>query len=418
MLKHTFPYSVQVKFFWALNISFFAVYLGWFAIFLSQSRGIYYDDHNVYAQIKIVGSDFINLWTAAKLVLAGEVDKLFYPKEFQAFQKHIFNASNFENRNFSYPLHVLPLIAGLGFLPYFFALCLWWIVGFCFYAATVCKDVPKKWMVASALALSPAAYSNIVAGQNAFFTAGLLVLGLRCLERNNSHSGIAFGFLTIKPHLGILVPFVLLFRKQYAAILWACLTAGALVALTIVWFGLGAWQQFFSEVLPFQLNVLIFGIYEHYGSKIVSVFMALNMYQVPFLVAYYVNTVTAFAALLCVLWAYKGGCVGYRRIAIVLTAVFLATPYVFTYDMPILSVAIVYFFLALEGRSLKAYQLFFLTVLWVLPALHYWVYVLYYLPVAQIVIPLFLAWQIFSARAENKNSHGQMARPLTGSQMA
>src|SRR5690606_10144269 len=64
------------------------------------------------------------------------------------------------------------------------------------------------------------------------------------------------GFLTIKPQLGILFPFLLLAERRWLVIVSATATTVALVALSAIVFGIDAWSGYFSEVIPYQTHVM------------------------------------------------------------------------------------------------------------------------------------------------------------------
>ena len=65
-------------------------------------------------------------------------------------------------------------------------------------------------------AASPAAMFTLLAGQNAFFTAALLVGGLAMLGRTPAMAGALLGLLVFKPQLAVLVPVALLARRPPA----------------------------------------------------------------------------------------------------------------------------------------------------------------------------------------------------------
>ena len=61
-----------------------------------------------------------------------------------------------------------------------------------------------------ALALAPACLINAVGGQNGFLTAALFLGAILLSTAGRSLAGVLFGLLTFKPHLGFVLPFVLL----------------------------------------------------------------------------------------------------------------------------------------------------------------------------------------------------------------
>ena len=83
----------------------------------------------------------------------------------------------------------------------------------------------------SAVLASPAVFINAMFGQNGALTAALLIGGLLMPRRSGLIlAGILFGLLTIKPHLGILVPFCLIASRNWRACLSAPQSAAAVLA--------------------------------------------------------------------------------------------------------------------------------------------------------------------------------------------
>ena len=82
----------------------------------------------------------------------------------------------------------------------------------------------------------------VTVGQASFFLAVLFVGGLAVLPRRPLLAGVLFGFLTVKPQLGLLLPAALLIMGEYRAFATASIAAGLLVALSLVLFGLGPWD--------------------------------------------------------------------------------------------------------------------------------------------------------------------------------
>ena len=80
---------------------------------------------------------------------------------------------------------------------------------------------------------------NAFFGQNGAFTAALLVGGLLAAPKRPILAGVLFGLLTVKPQLGILIPFCLLASRNWRAFASAAVTTVTLVLLTGLAFGFG-----------------------------------------------------------------------------------------------------------------------------------------------------------------------------------
>src|SRR3546814_13973031 len=87
---------------------------------------------------------------------------------------------------------------------------------------------------------------------NGFLTGALLIGGLRLLGTKPIVAGILFGILTVKPQLGILLPFALLAARQWTAIAAAGATTVLLVGISVLLFGWESWQAYIDLVIPLQ----------------------------------------------------------------------------------------------------------------------------------------------------------------------
>src|SRR3546814_16239769 len=94
---------------------------------------------------------------------------------------------------------------------------------------TLCRSTYATILVV-ALLLAPASYINISGGQNGFLTGALLIGGLRLLGPKPILAGICFGLLTVKPPLGILLPFAPVASRHWTASVAASVTGTSLVA--------------------------------------------------------------------------------------------------------------------------------------------------------------------------------------------
>src|SRR3546814_10633706 len=91
---------------------------------------------------------------------------------------------------------------------------------------------------------------------NGFLTAALLIGGLRLLGAKPIVAGILFGILTVKPQLGILLPFALLAARQWTAIAAAGVTTVLLVGSSVLLFVWESWQAYIDLVIPLQTVIM------------------------------------------------------------------------------------------------------------------------------------------------------------------
>src|SRR3546814_95043 len=178
---------------------------------------------------------------------------------------------------------MLLMVWPFGQLPYLWALAAWSLLWLAFYLWASVGWRTDATILVLALLLAPASYINISGGQNGFLTGALLIGGLRLLGPKPILAGICFGLLTVKPQLGILLPFALLASRQWTAIVVASVTAALLVGASALLFGWESWQAYAELVVPHQAVIMN----ERHGVFLVMMpfaYMALQLSQSePFL---------------------------------------------------------------------------------------------------------------------------------------
>ncbi len=286
----------------------------------------------------MIGLDFVNTWLGAKLTWAGDVSPLFDFEAYNALLRDLFGR-DFPGHMWSYPPHMLPLIAPLGALPYTLAYAVWcfltWLL-FLAGARTVGFRGVDLWL----LGTSPAIAMNIVAGQTGALTAGCLLLALGLSTRRPVLAGIAAAVLTVKPQLGLLLPVEWLLRRRFPAIAVAVVVTLALIGLSLVFPGAAAWQGFFDTTLPAMRAVSLSG--ELTAAKVMQPNWSsgLLLFGVPRGIALVLQSLVA--VVLAVWWLRTTSKLNALSNAAqhhsVQTALFLivsvlATPYIHNYDL-------------------------------------------------------------------------------------
>ncbi len=278
----------------------------------------------------LIGRDFVSTWMSARGALEGHPGAWFDFETYNAALRTLFGP-DFPEHHLTYPPHLLLLIWPFGLLPYLPGFVLWCIAGFALYmfAAARGERRPDRLLM---LAASPAVIVNVFSGQNGFFTAALLIGGLGLLDRRPILSGILFGLLTVKPQLGLLLPLMLVLTGQWRCIAAAAVTALALVAAATAIFGTQVWVDYVELALPKQQDILA------YASGILppmmpTVFMNARIAGLPLDWAWALQGAVSIAAIAAVAWTFRRPRDPVLSRALLLTASFLVTPYIFNYDM-------------------------------------------------------------------------------------
>lgn len=110
----------------------------------------------------------------------------------------------------------------------------------------VLKPVPLLWIL---IVFSPAVMVCLVLGQNSLIFASLMLLLVRSLDRGQVIvSGILLALLTLKPQIGLAIPFALVAAAQWRVIGAGIVATAVLVLATLIHPGPGYWATFFEAI--------------------------------------------------------------------------------------------------------------------------------------------------------------------------
>jgi len=297
---------------------FFAVFA---VAYLAQLR------HWHEALGNLIGRDFVNTWMGARAALSGQVQQLFdFPTYLRALVQTL---GPLPPHNWSYPPHLLLFIWPLGYMPYLGACAVWSLSGLALYLS-VGKDRSPANLVF--LAVAPAVAINLLSGQNGFFTAALLILAIRTVDERPIVAGICLGVLTIKPQLGFLFPLALLLSGRTRCLVTAAATTFALIGLTGAIFGMQVWYDYLHLAIPVQHEVLntATGIPT---LMMPSAYMNARLWGATPTIAWIVQIPFSLLAITAVVWTFMRNRDPMLSFAILITAGFVVSPYVFGYDM-------------------------------------------------------------------------------------
>ncbi len=279
--------------------------------------------------------DFFALWSFPHIALTQPVITLFDPESVHRAQVSLGMPTDQQNP-FAYPPFALLLLWPLGWLGYWQALPCWLAVTFALYVWAVLRLRAAAWPVTLAAVLAPTTAIAMVAGQNGFLSAALLIGGIGLADRRPVVAGMLFGLLAFKPQLAILVPIALL-----AAGLWRCIAASLVTVLVLsaaatMIFGTAIWAAWLTSLPGFV------AIHDATGGAVrhmTTVGMDLRRAGAPGPIAAAGQVIAAVVAAGLVWRCFRRGD---RRLAIaaLLVATLLATPYAYVYDLPILAAAV------------------------------------------------------------------------------
>ena len=255
----------------------------------------------------------------------------------------------------------------LAQLPYFVALAAWTFGLFAIFAAMTLSRVEQsaRPLLLLLLLLAPATLINAAGGQNGFLTACLLVGGILLLDRRPVLAGILFGLLTYKPHLGLVVPFVLLALGAWRTIAAATATAILLMAASVALFGLDAWRAYFQVTAALQVRVL--EQFSDFGPLMVTSVMVgvARTFGVSLQTGITAQIAVAVPVIALAVWAIRQTSDPARRAFVLVTATLLATPYAMVYDFCALTAVMAW--RLFRPQPLGAVRTAIILVAWLMP---------------------------------------------------
>ncbi len=282
-----------------------------------------------------VGSDFLAFWGAGRLLQTGPAARVY-----DLVAEHGAQAASGTGQMVAYvnPPPYLFLTAPLGLMPYAAAWIVWALAGWALWFVAARRVLPGGGLAVSLAILAfPAAYLSASHAQNGFITGALLIGAVLALPRSQVLSGALFGLLVIKPHLALLVPFWLAAGRKWTAIAAAAASAALLCLASLLVFGSDTWRAYpqsfaVSQTLMAQTSGEFF-------LRMSTPYAALRVLLTPAAAMLGQGAITLLTgALACRYWrrAPSDEAAG----AMLLAATALASPYLFSYDLPFLAMPV------------------------------------------------------------------------------
>ncbi|MDE0036512.1 MAG: glycosyltransferase family 87 protein [Gammaproteobacteria bacterium] len=308
----------------------------------------------------IVGRDFTVFWSGAVLTAAGRLAELYDPVAFQAAMGGLF-AYDALYYTWTHPPHALFAVFPLAALPYLWALAAWSLAGVAAYTTVIRKP---------AALCAPATFMCLLIGQTGLLVGAAYLGALALLRRRPMLAGVCIGLVSVKPHLGVLIPVALLAARAWRAFAGAALTVLAAVLLSALAFGWEAWRAWLVDALPHQASLSL------PGSLTVSAFSGARTAGWPTWAAWLVQTPFTVLAVLATWWTFsrlrRGLVSETSAFGVLLLATTVATPYLFVYDLTLASPVVLAALAAWRCRAEKLRDLgecAVWLVVWMLPVL-------------------------------------------------
>lgn len=282
----------------------------------------------------MIGRDFVNTWVGAKLALSGNPAPYFGLEAYLELLRETFGP-NYPIHIWSYPPHLLLFTWPLGPLPYMASYVVYSLLGLVLYLAVVSEGARRVDHLLLLL-IAPAVTVNIWTGQNGFLITALLVGGLIQLDRRPILAGVLFGLLSVKPHLGLLLPIMLVLTGRWRTIAATVATIAVLVLVAAFVFGPEVWIAYVRDAMPTQSRVVLDG-FSNYMVHLPTAFMNAKVAGLPLAACIAIQAVVSVVTLAAVVWTFWRRRDPVLSSAVFITAVFTVTPYAFNYDMVLFS---------------------------------------------------------------------------------
>ena len=280
--------------------------------------------------------DFAAFWASAKVVLAGHAAQAYDWPKLQAILEHASGVAIPKGLPIYYPPPFLMLIAPFGWLPYRLAFGVWVAASLAAFAAAVRLASRRLAVMIIALA-GVGVFASAMVGQNGLFTAALIGAGLALVDRRPLLAGMLLGLLCYKPQLALLVPVALVAGGRWRTLAAAAATALALLLAAGLTLGWDVYAIFLAAGAHAGDSFATTGWVP--WEKVQTVYGALREGRVGALPAFAACGAVALAAAGAVAWMWRSGAPAPLRVAAVAAGAFVATPYAFSYDAALLSMA-------------------------------------------------------------------------------
>jgi hypothetical protein len=331
-------------------------YAAWIAIYFYKAVWLRHEYINPLAL------DFLPFWSSSYLALHGHA--------VDAYNLSILE--KIESNAISHPVGILPWLYPPSYLlfVYPFALLPWRIAAAAFLFGTYAlfvkamhSIVRRREAILVAVAF-PGAALVMAAGQNGLLTASLAALGLVLLPRRPVAAGVFFGLLCMKPQLAVLFPFALACSGSWRALASLALTAGSMLAVSVIAFGT-------DTLAAFIHNMGMAAGYVEAGqaalARIPTVFSLVTFAGAPTGFAYAGQAASAIFSAAAVFHAWRAESSYPLRAATLACASLMVSPYLYDYDLAWYGVIIAWYCKHVIDHGWRTGEREWLVLLWMMP---------------------------------------------------
>jgi len=153
-------------------------------------------------------------------------------------------------------------------------------------------------------------------------------------------AGLLIAMLSLKPQLGLLIPFMLVAGKRWDILLWACAGALLIHALPTLYVGVEYWISFF-KIIKHTTNGMAADTIPH--QLMITPYAFLRFLGLPHQPSIYLQVVLSLSLALGVIILWSRRSANFNLLAgSLLVAIPIATPYAFYYELTLLIPAAIF----------------------------------------------------------------------------
>lgn len=304
------------------------------------------------------GIDFRVFWAAGQLAVDGKPLTVLDTAQLSAVHGTFVEA----NMLWLYPPGFLVIVTPLGVMSYAVAFTVWTLVSLGLAAWSIrpfAAGIVPLWLGVS---LAPALYPSLLLGQNSLLLMAGLLAALAALRSERwVLAGVIIGCLTVKPQLGIMIPFALLAIRAWRTILAATVTTILITVLPTLVYGFDFWPLLQANLAEHSANM----VYSFQTLDLmISPMSALSFFGVPAAQALQVQWAILAACAVAVYLLWRSERLGFDvKAAGLLISVLLSAPYLWYYEGALMA-AIALFLLRGGVLTTRPLHLVLLALLW------------------------------------------------------
>ena len=352
----------------------------------------------------VLGRDFLNFWQYGLSAWNGEGAALYDPYAYNARLDEMFGGADYLDQLASYPPHLMLLAAPFGLLGYYTALALFTAGGVALYWIFIVRTFEGRAQRLALLSM-PTVAVFLVCGQFSAFLAVAFVGVYRTMDSRPLIAGLIIALLTVKPHLGFLIPVFLILTGRWRIFVYAGFFSAAFFALSVLVHGWELWQIYLTDGVRYQSTTLVSS-----GTMVIGLmptaFVDTIMLGGSPQVAWMVHGLFALLGLAFLIFMVRKTKDEFLRFAGLIAATLIVTPYLMAYDTLMLGWVMIT--LSLRYRTDWVDRLSYRLVMALCPIGV--VLAIYGLPGAPLILVLLAVWIFKSVARASEPAEAPLAR--------